>query len=117
QGGRYGYRLGVVESGVEYFHTETWVDVPRNALALSAVGPNPAANDLWVSFSLAGNTPATLSLIDIAGREVRLRQVGGLGPGPQRVNLGEGGRLPMGVYVVRLAQAGHILTRRVSVVR
>ena len=115
-GARYGYRIGVVENGVEGFYGEGWVSVPRAALAISAIAPNPATRDLWVSFSLPGTAPATLSLIDVAGRSVRTRQVSAPA-GEQRVNLGEGERLPMGVYVVKLTQGGRSVSARVSVVR
>jgi hypothetical protein len=117
-GGRYGYRLGITEQGQETFHGEAWVDVPSGAaLALRGVQPNPASRDLWVSFSLPSRAPATLSLIDVAGRTVRRREVGSLGAGAQRVNLGEGGPLPAGVYVVQLTQGERTLTSRVSVIR
>jgi hypothetical protein len=115
-GERLGYRLGWRESGVEHHSAETWVDVPRAPdLALRAVGPNPARDALWVTFSLARRAPATLGLYDIAGRQVRLREVGDLGPGEWQVNLGEGRPLPAGVYVVRLSQEGRSLARRVVV--
>jgi hypothetical protein len=115
-GDRLGYRIGVLEGGAESFHGEAWVEVPRYGLTLSPVAPNPVARDLWVSFSLPRAAPATLRLIDVAGREVRSRELGSL-VGPQRVNLGEGAVLPMGVYVVRLTQGGTSVSTRVSVVR
>jgi len=115
-GARYQYRIGVVEGGVESFYGEVWVDVPRLTLALSSIAPNPTSRDLWVSFWLPSVAPATLRLIDIAGRAVRTREVGSAA-GPQRVNLMEGERLPMGVYVVRLTQGGRTVSARVSVVR
>jgi hypothetical protein len=104
-GARYDYRLGILEGGVESFYGEVWVDVPGAALALSSITPNPAARDLWVSFALPSAAPATLRLIDIAGREVRSREVAAVA-GPQRVNLAEGGLLPMGIYAVKLTQGG-----------
>ena len=117
-GERFGYRLGWREAGAEHFSTETWVDVPRAAeFALRGVGPNPAVDELWVSFSLARHAPATLGLYDIAGRRVRLREVGSMGAGEWQVNLGEGEPLRAGVYVVRLTQAGRSLARRVVVTR
>jgi hypothetical protein len=115
-GARYQYRLGIVEGGVESFFGEAWVDVPLRRLALSAIAPNPTARDLWVSFVLPTSAPATLRLYDVAGREVRSRDVGGAA-GVRPVNLGEGGLLPMGVYVVRLTQGGKTVSARVSVVR
>jgi len=115
-GARYGYRLGILERGAESFHGETWVDVPTASFALNRIQPNPAARDLWVAFTLPARAPATLTLLDLAGRIVRTREVGEVA-GARRVNLGEGGLLPVGVYVVRLTQGGRTLTTRVSVVR
>src|SRR5439155_2312119 len=74
-GARFQYRVGIVEGGVEKFFGETWVDVPSYALAIASVAPNPAPRDLWVSFTLPRAAPATLRLIDVAGREVRRREV------------------------------------------
>jgi hypothetical protein len=115
-GARYQYGIGIVEGGTETRYGETWVDVPRLVLAISAVAPNPAVKDLWVAFTLPSAAPATLRLIDVAGREVRTRQVGSKA-GPQRLNLAEGSRLPMGIYVVELTQGGKSVTARASLVR
>ena len=117
-GGRYGYRLGVREGGTEWLSAATWVDVPRAAaLALRGVSPDPAVDEIWVSFSLPGASPATLSLFDVAGRRARTREVGGMGAGEWRVNLSDGKPLPAGVYVVRLTQGGVALTRSLTVIR
>jgi len=61
--------------------------------------------------------PATLTLVDVSGRLVRHREVGSLGTGAHVVDLGEGERLPAGIYVVRLIRGGQTLTARVSVIR
>jgi hypothetical protein len=115
-GSRYQYRIGITEGGAESFYGETWVSIPIYVLALSSISPNPAARDLWVSFALPNTAPATLRLIDVAGREVRSRAVGSVA-GPQRVNLAEGGALPVGIYAVKLTQGARSVTARVSVVR
>ena len=115
-GARFQYRVGIVEGGVEKFFGETWVDVPSYALAIASVAPNPAPRDLWVSFTLPRAAPATLRLIDVAGREVRRREVEAVA-GPQRLNLAEGVRLPAGIYAVKLTQGEHSVTARASVVR
>ena len=117
-GERYAYRLGWRESGVERFSAETWVDVPRAAeFALLGARPNPAVGDLWVWLTLPNDAPATLSLLDAAGRRVRVREVGGLGAGTRAVSLAEGKPLPAGVYVVQLTQAGRSVSRRVALIR
>ena len=90
--------------------------MPSYALAIASVAPNPAPRDLWVSFTLPRAAPATLRLIDVAGREVRRREVEAVA-GPQRLNLAEGVRLPAGIYAVKLTQGEHSVTARASVVR
>jgi hypothetical protein len=115
-GASYQYRVGIVENGAEKLFGDASVTVPRFDLEIASVAPNPAYRDLWVSFTLPVATPATLRLIDVAGREVRRREVGTT-VGPQRVNLAEGHVLPMGVYAVQLTQGARTVTTRVSVVR
>jgi hypothetical protein len=115
-GARYQYRVGIVEAGQEKIFGEAWVSIPRYTLEIASVAPNPAYRDLWVSFTLPKAEPATLRLIDVAGREVRKHDVPAAA-GPQRVNLAGGRILPMGVYAVQLTQGARTVTTRVSVVR
>jgi VCBS repeat-containing protein len=68
------------------------------------VSPNPARGPLRLEFALTGRGPATLELLDVAGRRVMTRQVGALGPGRHRVDLSH--PLPAGVYLARLVQGG-----------
>ena len=92
------------------------VDVPAGStLRIEEIRPNPSDRELWVSFTLAGNAPATLELIDVSGRRVRERAV--VGPGRQTVELAAGSRLPPGLYIVRLTQNGQSVVKRASVVR
>jgi hypothetical protein len=86
-------------------------------LGLSRVFPNPANAGLYVSFALPSTAPATLELLDIAGRRVNARAVGSLGPGSHVVDLAERVRLASGLYFVRLSQGGRTLTARAAVVR
>ncbi|HYM80339.1 MAG TPA: T9SS type A sorting domain-containing protein [Candidatus Limnocylindria bacterium] len=117
-GSRYGYRLGIDDGQGEVLSGEAWIEVPSTArFALQGARPNPTDRDLWIGFSLAGPEPATLELLDIAGRRVRERAVGTLGAGSHLVNLNDGSPLQPGVYVVRLVQGERSLTARVSVIR
>ena len=117
-GERYGYRLGVVDGGQERFLGETWLEVPEGAaFAIDGIRPNPTNGGAYITFSLPNDSPASLQLIDVAGRAVRDIDVGALGAGSHTVNVGGDGRLPAGVYVVRLTQAGQSITSRLSVVR
>jgi hypothetical protein len=116
-GQRYGYRLGVMESGREYALGESWVDVPRTLeLMLQGLRPNPATGRAAVSFTLPGAGSARLELFDLSGRRVWAREVGSLGAGSHAVPLDEGSALPSGVYVVRLTSGGREVTSRAVVV-
>jgi hypothetical protein len=116
-GARYDYKIGLVSGGTESFppNTQTTVIVPTLALAIAPVS-NPAIHDLWVSLTLPNAAPATVRVIDVLGREVRRRDVTAAA-GPQRVNLADGGQLPIGVYAIQLAQGGRSVSTRVSVLR
>jgi hypothetical protein len=117
-GVRYGYRLGLRSGGGEEFAGEAWIDVPASfQLALTGARPNPASADLLVSFSLHTRESATLALYDVAGRLVRTRPVGSLGPGSHLVNLAEGARLSPGIYVVRLTQGARSVSAKAVVMR
>jgi hypothetical protein len=114
---RAGYRLGIVDAGVEGFYGETWVDLQASntSLALDPVRPNPSTGEaLTVCFSLASSQPATLELLDVTGRRIVRREVGSMGAGPRTLDLREGQRLAPGLYLVRLTQGAN--TRVVRVV-
>jgi hypothetical protein len=73
--------------------------------ALHGVRPNPSlASRMNVEFSLPSSDPATIELIDVAGRRVVERSVGGLGPGRHVVDIAQGHSIPPGLYLVRLSQ-------------
>jgi len=111
----YTYRLAFAAGSSH--SQEAAIRVPVGpALALAVPQPNPVVSDLWLSFTLPSSEAATLSLVDVAGRVVRSRDVGALGAGDHRMNLGDGERLQPGIYVVVLRQGERVLTRRVSVV-
>jgi hypothetical protein len=115
-GTRYGYRLGVMDAGVEIFLGEAWATAEPLLFALEGARPNPAAaGELTVLFSLSSAGSGRLDLIDIGGRRMVAREVGSLGPGSHAVNLSERGRIPPGIYLVRLTQGARSLTRRVAV--
>lgn len=104
-GVRYGYRLAYRDGEVLSFTTESWVEVPALRFALRGLTPNPArGGNLMVGFSLPGGEPATLAVFDLAGRRVLEREVGSLGAGTHAMSLTSAGRLPPGVYTIRLTQ-------------
>jgi hypothetical protein len=117
-GERYAYRLAYTEDGSERHTAETWVDVPRAlALALEGLRPNPAVDDLTVSFTLPSDAPATLALVDVSGHRILEREVGSLGAGRHLLRLDEAPQLAPGMYWLRLTQAGRVLIARGVVVR
>ena len=118
-GESYGYRLGWAESGREQLSTETWVEVPTAfTLQLAGFTPNPSIGAVTVSFTLPSTAPATLELLDVAGRRLISRDVGSLGAGQHLVRLDDGAaRLNPGVYFVRLSTGGHQLISRGAIVR
>jgi hypothetical protein len=115
---RYAYRLTWQEDGADQFTTESWIDVPgAAALALRGLRPNPAVDAINVSLSLPNSAPATLELVDLAGRLIANREVGSLGAGPHLVRLDDGSRVAPGVYWVRLRQGTQQLLARAIVMR
>ncbi|MGH7741735.1 MAG: choice-of-anchor D domain-containing protein, partial [Candidatus Eiseniibacteriota bacterium] len=117
-GALYGYRLALFEGGGVVYAGETWVSVPlRAAFALFGLQPNPALRDLNVAFSLPDDQPASLELLDLAGRRVRFVAVGPRGAGRHVISLGAASQLPGGVYFLRLERAGRRLVAKCVVVR
>jgi hypothetical protein len=96
------------------------LDVPGGTpkLALLGAWPNPARQDLAVSFSLpTGDARATLELIDLAGRRVASADLAGLAAGPHRVALLERRAVTPGVYLVRLTHGGDVKSMKVAVLQ
>ncbi|NOT33177.1 MAG: hypothetical protein HOP12_03305 [Candidatus Eisenbacteria bacterium] len=90
---------------------------PRPRLALAGAWPNPARRQLTVAISLPDGAPATLELLDLAGRRLAGRSVGGLGAGTHQVSLLPERVLPQGVYLLRLARAGETRSCKVAFVQ
>lgn len=116
-GGRYGYRLRLVDGGTSVTVAEVWAVADRLEFVLDAPRPNPAIDGrVTVTFALPIGAPARLELLDVAGRRVATREVGSLGAGRHTVVLGDGHRLAPGVFLVRLTQGPEIRVRRVVVI-
>jgi hypothetical protein len=115
-----GYRLGIVNAGIEGFYGETWVDVPAHdaTLSLASVRPNPShGSALSVRFTLPSAAAASLELLDVSGRRIAAREVGSLGSGQHTLDLGDGQCPAPGLYLVRLTQGANTRTTRVAVLR
>lgn len=86
-------------------------------LALRRSTPNPQRSGrVRVDLALAGDSDATLELLDVSGR-TRVRQaLVGLAAGAHSVELAPRGALPPGLYFVRLTQAHQRVTARLIIV-
>ena len=101
--------------GVRVYDTPGVAGVgPGSSTLALAVGPNPATGSITVSFSLASLRPATLELLDLAGRRLAERSLVGLDAGPHVVRL-EHGAHTAGIYFARLSQGSDRIVRRVCV--
>ena len=70
-----------------------------------------------VSFSLPSDRPARLELFDLGGRRLFAREVGSLGAGQHRFDVGAGTTLRAGMYVLRLTQGQETRSLKAVVVR
>lgn len=94
----------------------------ENAPARGAVGlrifPNPATDDVTVSFALAEPATVDLAVYDVGGRRVASLHQGPLGRGTFLFPWSAGARpLPSGTYFVRLVQGGKSVTSKVVLIR
>ncbi|MFN8587353.1 MAG: hypothetical protein U0704_06085 [Candidatus Eisenbacteria bacterium] len=116
-----GYALASPSWNIANSRTGAVTDVapaatPRAGFALSGAAPNPArAGRVSLAFTLPDGAPATLELLDAAGRRVASRHVGGLGAGAHTVECSPAGRVAPGLYFARLTRAGEARTARVVV--
>ena len=115
-GHRYGYRLRA--AGFAAPVGEVWLEVPLELrLDLAGLRPNPATHGVTVHFTLPRRAPARLDLMDVSGRRVLTREVGGLGAGSHALRLDQDKAIPAGLYFLRLTQGDLVVTARGVVMR
>ena len=116
QGTRY-YRLRQLDlDGKESFFGPQAVAFGASALAASVQGyPNPFGADFTLALQTAAAGPATVSVFDGVGRQVRLVQPT-LAAGSSSLVLGDLASLPHGLYVVQVRYADG-QTQRLKVVK
>lgn len=86
-------------------------------LTLAGARPNPSSHGTLVAFSLSRMGDATLQVLDVAGREMRRREMRGLAAGRHTVELGRSEPLAPGIYVLLLSAEGRRLESKVVVTR
>ncbi|MFO7608681.1 MAG: choice-of-anchor U domain-containing protein [Candidatus Krumholzibacteriia bacterium] len=95
--------------------------VPILPVALVGLVPNPCNPRTEVSFTVARDMELDLAVFDLAGRRVATLASGRHGPGEHRTAWSgadlSGRAAPSGTYVVRLATAQGVQTRKLSLVR
>jgi hypothetical protein len=78
-GGRFAYRLRLADGTMS---EEAWLTIPGvEGLHLAGFAPNPSVGPLRVAFSLPSAEPATLEVVNVAGRRIARRDVGALDGG------------------------------------
>jgi hypothetical protein len=116
-GARYAYRLAIGTPPA--FTAPAWVDVPAELrFALAGARPNPSPlSQVRIEFTLARSAPGALELLDVAGRRIAWRDLSGLAPGRQVVDMRELGNEAPGLYWLRLSQGSDHATARVVLTR
>jgi hypothetical protein len=93
------------------------VPAPATGIAMSELRPNPSNGLPAVTYSLVSWAPASLELIDVAGRRVLVNELGSPGPGTHETHLGARTSPGAGVYWLRLRQEGRSVTRSIVLTR
>jgi hypothetical protein len=123
-GFEYGYQIVVTSEVGDEVLGEVWVSAPTdvhdrtpNAALAVSVWPNPAVGPLSISFTLADDDRGRLEMFDVRGKRVLERDIGALGAGAHRLEIGHARDYPAGVYFVRLTQSGRSVSSRLVLVR
>ncbi len=112
----YGYRVAFTFRGRPVVSEERWVVVPADvALAVGEAQPNPSRGALAITVTLPSSAPASLELLDPAGRRVRSIAVAARA-GRQTVVVAAP-ETPPGLYWVRVRQGAQVATSRITIVK
>lgn len=128
-GSAYYYKLAAVDVHGNVSDHAAWaplaiVGVPGGlgaGIAFAPPAPNPAARSATLSFVLPRAAHVRLSVVDVAGREVRVLADRPLAEGPHALPWdlrdNRGRAASAGVYFMRLEADGRTLVRRLAVMR
>jgi hypothetical protein len=90
------------------------------ASAITRVAPNPSVGETQIEFALSRPGPVLLTIADVAGRRMATLVDGVQPAGPYTVawdGTARGGRVPPGMYFVRLVSADRTMAHRLVLVR
>jgi hypothetical protein len=92
-------------------------EVGALAFAIEVLSPNPASGSrLDIRFALPTSAPARIELLDVTGRRLLTRDVGGLGAGRHALDLAAGSNLAPGIYWVRLIQGSERRSTKIAMI-
>ncbi len=94
-----------------YAVASTPTPVTAPGVALAEIRPNPSDRLPTVIYTLASSAPATLELVDVAGRRMLSEDLGAPGPGQYERNLARHPGPRAGLYWLRLRQGTNVVTR------
>lgn len=110
-------QITLVESGGQVGVNDPPGVAGLRAVQLGASIPNPAACETRIAYTVAKRGPATLRLLDVSGREMRVLVSGEVAPGfheAQWDGRDSAGRMvPAGMYFYELSASGERTSRRV----
>lgn len=113
------YRLVRVVGETRFNFPAASLDIPRipAALAIHWARAEPARNTIVISLALPSRAAGELQLHDITGRRVAQQRLEGYEPGEYEVTFGLAGRLPSGIYFLRLQHAGKSRSTKIGLIR
>jgi hypothetical protein len=101
-------------------HDATFATAPdavASDLVIHDLSPNPARGEFSIRWSVPASGPASIDLLDVAGRRVRGAPVDSRGARDGEARFDGLERLPAGLYWVRLRQGNQTVTKRVALIR
>ena len=114
-GRTYRYRVAVLEDGAPATSFEASVTVPALAMRLEQNHPNPFGATTWIEFTIPRTARVTITVLDAAGRIIRVLADRHMGPGSHLEAWdgrdSRGARVGSGVYFYRLRSESRELTR------
>lgn len=111
--------LGGVPIGAEYYTADTHMaGVSDVSYTLQNVNtyPNPAMDELHITYTSLNAQPASMRLTDVTGKCVYAMSIDKTTIGVNKANISLAA-LPQGIYFLQLQQVGNVVNKKISVIR